>query len=247
MQQRMANLRVAVAIADDGSAAGGRYEDMPDLDGELDLPRIPDASMKAKKEPRRSGALRPCAGQCPVYFEEPPDAPPEVEPPIEPLPLGEVVEPLECGAELLPEELLGPQSSIAVVLLLLPLALVPPLLFELGLLALGLGLVVPLAPALLELGLFAAELLPGGQSLLDIPPEPPDIEPLVPALVPDLSVVAPVDPVAPVVPLVVCAIAAVPRVSAMIDAAVRRRRFIRSPPLKSGAPPGERPVGTLDR
>jgi len=226
MQQRMANLRVAVAIADDGSAAGGRYEDMPDLDGELDLPRIPDASMKAKKEPRRSGALRPCAGQCPVYFEEPPDAPPEVEPPIEPLPLGEVVEPLECGAELLPEELLGPQSSIAVVLLLLPLALVPLLLFELGLLALGLGLVVPLAPALLELGLFAAELLPGGQSL---------------------SVVAPVDPVAPVVPLVVCAIAAVPRVSAMIDAAVRRRRFIRSPPLKSGAPPGERPVGTLDR
>src|SRR5712692_10523054 len=234
MQQRMANLRVAVAIADDGSAAGGRYEDMPDLDGELDLPRIPDASMKAKKEPRRSGAHRPCAGRCPVYFEEPPDARPEVEPPIEPLPLGEVVEPLECGAELLPEELLGPQSSIAVVLLLLPLALVPLLLFELGLLALGLGL-------------FAAELLPGGQSLLDIPPEPPDIEPLVPALVPDLSVVAPVDPVAPVVPLVVCAIAAVPRVSAMIDAAVRRRRFIRSPFLKIGAPPGERPVGTLDR
>jgi hypothetical protein len=174
-----------------------------------------------------------------AYFDEPPDAPPVLGPPIEPLPLGEVVEPLECGAELLPEEPLGPQSFIAVVLLLsLPLV---PLLFELGLLVLALGAVV--LPVLLAPGLLAAELLPGGQSLLDRLPDVPDIEPLVPVLAPDLSVVAPVDPVAPVVPVVVWAIAAVPRVSAMIDAAVRRRRFIRSPPLKCGAPPGERPPG----
>jgi len=150
-----------------------------------------------------------------------------------------VAGPLECGAELLPEELPGPQSFIAVVLLL---SLLPVLL----LLELELGLVVLPAPALLEPGLLAAELPPGGQSLLDMLPEVPDIEPLVPAPVPDLPLVAPVDPVAPVVPLVVCAIAAVPRVNAMIEAAVRRRRFIRSPPLKS-ASPGGRPPGTLDR
>jgi hypothetical protein len=146
-----------------------------------------------------------------------------------------VAEPLECGAELLPEELLGPQSFMAVV----------PLLSLLPVLELGL-LVLP-APALPLPGPFAAELPPGGQSLLDRLPEVPDVEPLVPAPVSDLPLVAPVDPVAPVVPLVVCAIAAVPRVNAMIEAAVRRRRFIRSPPLKNGAPPGGRPAGTLDR
>jgi hypothetical protein len=156
---------------------------------------------------------------------EPPDAPPELGPLIEPPPLGAVVEPLECGAVLLPDEPLGPQSFIAVVLLL-SLAVVP--LLELGLVVL---------PELLEPGLLAAALLPGGQSLLDKPPEGPDIEPLVPAPVPDLPVVAPVDPVV----LLVCAIAAVPRVNAMIEVAVRRRRFIRSPPLKIGAPPGGSP------
>ncbi|HKW55253.1 MAG TPA: hypothetical protein VJO12_16290 [Stellaceae bacterium] len=146
----------------------------------------------------------------------------ELGPRIEPAPLGDAVEPL---GELLPDELPGPQSFIAVVPLLLLSAM--PLVLELGLL-------VEPAPALLEPGLLAAALLPGGQSLLDMLCEVPDVEPLVPALVPDLP------PVAPVV-LLVCAIAALPSVSAMIEAAVRRRRFIRCPPCECCAPPGGRP------
>jgi hypothetical protein len=143
----------------------------------------------------------------------------ELGPRIEPPPLGgDAVE----LPELLPDEAPGPQSFIALELLL-PLA---PLVLELGL------DVVPLAPEL-EPGLLAA-LPPGAQSVLDMPREAPDVEPLVPALVPDLP------PVVPVV-LLVCAIAAVPRVSAMIEAAVRRRRVIRCPPLKSGAPQGGKP------
>ena len=152
--------------------------------------------------------------------------PPELVPPAEPVALGDEV----------PEEVLGPQSFIAVVLLLLPAPLgsfEAELLLEsfeaeplaLGLLVepvLALGLLLPeLEPVLFE------AVLPGGQSVLfaDMPPE---VEPLVPdlsLLVLDLSL-AP----APVVVLV-CAIAAVPRLKAMIDAAVRRRRFIRYPPL----------------
>ncbi len=79
---------------------------------------------------------------------------------------------------------------------------------------LALGLLVPDIEPLP----FAAALLPGPQSVLD------DIEPLVPelapALVPDLL------PEPPPVVALVWAMAAVPRVKAMIDAAVRRRRFI---------------------
>ena len=139
------------------------------------------------------------------YFEEPPAAPEPVEPvapPVALFPLGEVVAPPGCGEELLPEEPLGPQSFIAVVLLLLPVELALPLALEPGLLV-------------------SAE-LPGPQSLLDMLLDGPDIELLVPVLVPDFPVVAPVV-------LLVCAMAAVPNVSAMIDAAVRRRRFIRCP------------------
>jgi hypothetical protein len=113
-----------------------------------------------------------------------------------------------CGEELLPEEPLGPQSLIAVVPLL------------------PLELALPLA---LEPGLLVAAELPGPQSLLDMPLDGPDIELLVPVLVPDF-------PLVPPVVLLVCAIAAVPSVSAMIDAAVRRRRFIRCPSFKGGVP-----------
>jgi hypothetical protein len=151
------------------------------------------------------------------YFDEPeaPELEP-LEPPVELLPPGEVV----CGDELLPEEPLGPQSFIAVVPLLpLPLELALPL---------------PLAPELplplaLEPGLLVSAELPGPQSLLDVPLDGPDIELLVPVLVPDF-------PLVPPVVLLVCAIAAVPSVSAMIDAAVRRRRFIRCPSFKGGVP-----------
>jgi hypothetical protein len=138
---------------------------------------------------------------------------------VPPLAPGDVVE--LCGAELLPDDV--SQSFIAdfSLLLLMPLLL-------------------PLVVPLLAPGLFAAELpLPGGQSLLDRPRDAPEVSPallpvvvplpLVPALVPDLP------PVVPVVPLV-CAIAAVPRVSAMIETAVRRRRFIRCPPFEKAAP-----------
>jgi hypothetical protein len=177
------------------------------------------------------------------YFEEPPEDVPDecgplIVPPLAPgevVPLapGEVVE--LCGAELLPDEL--SQSFIAALSLLL---LMPLLLLELGL------LVVPLlAPGLLE----AEALSPGGQSLLDRPREvpAPEVEPallpvvvpLVPALVPDLLP-------APVV-LLVCAIAAVPRVSARIEAAVRRRRFIRCPPCEKRRPAGQKVQGALDR
>jgi hypothetical protein len=177
------------------------------------------------------------------YFEEPPEDVPDecgplIVPPLAPgevVPLapGEVVE--LCGAELLPDEL--SQSFIAALSLLL---LMPLLLLELGL------LVVPLlAPGLLE----SEALLPGGQSLLDRPREvpAPEVEPallpvvvpLVPALVPDLLP-------APVV-LLVCAIAAVPRVSARIEAAVRRRRFIRCPPCEKRRPAGQKAPGALDR
>ena len=183
-------------------------------------------------------------------MEEPPDAPPVLGPPIEPLPLGDEVEPLECGAALLPDELAGPQSFIAVVLLLSLLSVaLAPLLLELG-------LVVPLAPALLEPGLLAAELLlPGAQSLLDmlpdVPDEVPDVVPLVPALVPEVVPLVPALvsdlPVAPPVVLLVCAMAAVPRVSAMIEAAVRRRRFIRCPPCEKSRSAGREALGTLDR
>lgn len=178
-----------------------------------------------------------------AYFVAPPGevwlelgpliVPPDEVAPGEVVPLapGDVVE--LCGAVLLPDEL--SQSFIAdlPLLLLMP---VPPLLVPL--------LVVPL---LLAPGLLAAELLlPGGQSLLDRPREAPDVPdvapvllpvvvPLVPALVPDLLP-------APVV-LLVCAIAAVPRVSATIEAAVRRRRFIRCPPCECGAPVGRKAPG----
>lgn len=135
---------------------------------------------------------------------------------VPPLAPGDVVE--LCGAELLPDDV--SQSFIALFSLLLLIPLLLPL-------------VEPLLPAP---GLFAAELLlPGGQSLLDRPRDVPEVAPallpvvvplpLVPALVPDLP------PVVPVV-LLVCAIAAVPRVSAMIETAVRRRRFIRCPPFE---------------
>jgi hypothetical protein len=179
------------------------------------------------------------------YFEEPPEDVPDecgplIVPPLAPgevVPLapGEVVE--LCGAELLPDEL--SQSFIAALSLLL---LMPLLLLELGL------LVVPLlAPGLLE----AEALSPGGQSLLDRPrevPAAPEVAPallpvdvpLVPALVPDLLSVAPLV-------LLVCAIAAVPRVSARIEAAVRRRRFIRCPPCEKRRPAGQKAPGALDR
>ena len=127
--------------------------------------------------------------------------------------LGDVLGLLELGGEVVPEELLGPQSLIAVCELLLELGLLelrlPPLLV-LGLLLLDeLGLEVE---PLLELGAFEAE-LPGPQSvLIDL-----DVPLLVPALVP------------PVVPPV-CAMAAVPSVKATIDVAVRRSRFIKCPP-----------------
>lgn len=141
---------------------------------------------------------------------------------VPPLAPGDVVE--LCGAELLPDDV--SQSFIADFSLLL---LMPLLLLELGL------LVVPL----LAPGLFEAEVLPpGGQSLLDMPREVPAVPevapallpvdvPLVPALVPDLLL--------PPVVLLVCAIAAVPMVNARIEAAVRRRRFIRCPPFEKAA------------
>jgi hypothetical protein len=178
-----------------------------------------------------------------AYFEEPPEDVPEcgplIVPPLAPgdvVPLapGDVVE--LCGVELLPDEL--SQSFIAVLSLLL---LMPLLLLEFGL------LVVPLlAPGLLE----AEVLLPGGQSLLDMPREVPAVPevapallpvvvPLVPALVPDLLS-------APVVVLV-CAIAAVPTVSARIEAAVRRRRFIRCPPCEKRRPAGQKALEARDR
>ncbi len=80
---------------------------------------------------------------------------------------------------------------------------------------LALGLLVPD----IEPPPFAAALLPGPQSVLfdDIEPLVPE---LMPALVPDLL------PEPPPVVVLVWAMAAVPRVKAMIDAAVRRRRFI---------------------
>jgi hypothetical protein len=148
---------------------------------------------------------------------------------VVPLAPGDVVE--LCGAELLPDELSQSFIAASSLLLLMP---VPVLLVPL------------LAPGVLE-----AELLPpGGQSLLDRPREAPDVPdvapallpvvvPLVPALVPDLLP-------APVV-LLVCAIAAVPRVSATIDAAVRRRRFIRCPPCECGAPAGRKALGDAHR
>ena len=123
-----------------------------------------------------------------------------------------------CGSVLLPDELSQPMAVLS-LLLLMPLLLLVPL----------------LVPGLLD----AELLLPGGQSLLDRPRDVPEVAPallpvmplpLVPALVPDL-------PVVPVV-LLVCAIAAVPRVSAMIEAAVRRRRFIRCPPFEKRRPAG---------
>ena len=153
---------------------------------------------------------------------------------VPPLAPGDEVE--LCGAELLPDDV--SQSLIAVLSLLL-LMPVPLLLLELGL------VVVPLelAPGLLD----AEALLPGGQSLLDRPREAPEVAPallpvvvpLVPALVPDLLP-------APVV-LLVCAIAAVPSVRARIDAAVRRRRFIRSPPCEKRRPAGREALQALDR
>ena len=137
---------------------------------------------------------------------------------VPPLAPGDVLE--LCGAELLPDELSQPIAVFS-LLLLMPLLLL---------------LLVPL----LAPGLFSAELLlPGGQSL-DMLREAPDVEPLVPALVPDLP------PVVPVV-LLVCAIAAVPRVSAMIEAAVRRRRFIRCPPFEKRRPAGRKALETHDR
>ena len=177
-----------------------------------------------------------------AYFEEPPeDVPVELGPlMVPPLAPGEVV-PLVpgdvvelCGVEL-PDEL--SQSFIAVLSLLL-LMPVPLLLLELGLLVVPL----PLAPGLLD----AEALLPGGQSLLDRPREvpaapevAPALLPVVPALVPDLLS-------APVVVLV-CAIAAVPTVSARIEAAVRRRRFIRCPPCEKRRPAGRKALEALDR
>jgi hypothetical protein len=133
---------------------------------------------------------------------------------VPPLAPGDVVE--LCGAELLPDELSQPIAVFS-LLLLMPLLLLVPL------------------PAP---GLFSAELLllPGGQSL-DMLREAPDVEPLVPALVPDL----------PPVVLLVCAIAAVPRVSATIDAAVRRRRFIRCPPIEKRRPAGRNALEARDR
>lgn len=95
-----------------------------------------------------------------------------------------------------------------------------------------------LVPLLLAPGLFDAELLlPGGQSRLDIVPDVPDFAPVV-ALVPDLLslLVLPVS----------AAIAAVPRVNATIEAAVRRRRFIRCPPCECDAPE-RKAAGTLRR
>jgi hypothetical protein len=125
--------------------------------------------------------------------------PPVAPPDVVPeVPLREPVLP----GELVPDEAPGPQSFIV----------------DLGLLLLSL-LVLPL---LLDPVLFEAE-PPGPQSILLAP----DIEPAVPALVPDF-------PLVPVLPVpLVCAMAAVPRVSARIEAAVRRRRFIRFPPLRS--------------
>jgi hypothetical protein len=121
------------------------------------------------------------------------------------------------GAELLPDELSQPIAVFS-LLLLMPLLLLVPL----------------LAP-----GLFSAELLPGGQSL-DMLREAPDVEPLVPALVPGLP---------PAVPLVllVWAIAALPSVNAIIETAVRRRRFIRCPPFEKRRPAGRNAPEARDR
>jgi len=147
----------------------------------------------------------------------------ELGPFIVPPPLAPDDVPELCGAELLPDELSQPIAVFS-LLLLMPLLLLVPLL-------------LPLLP-----GLLAAEpLLPGGQSLLDRPRDVPEVAPallpvmplpLVPALVPDLPLVVPV--------LLVCAIAAVPKVSAMIETAVRRRRFIRCPPFEKRRPVGRK-------
>src|SRR6185437_529009 len=207
---------VAVAIADRGDAAGAEHqgdEDVANPHGELRVCRDrPDASMAAKKEPRRSGALPP-VGMDRVYLVE-------LGPFIVPPPLAPDDVPELCGAELLPDELSQPIAVFS-LLLLMPLLLLVPLLLP---------------------GLLAAEpLLPGGQSLLDRPRDVPEVAPallpvmplpLVPALVPDLPLVVPV--------LLVCAIAAVPKVSAMIETAVRRRRFIRCPPFEKRRPVGRK-------
>jgi hypothetical protein len=177
-----------------------------------------------------------------AYFEAPPVVVPvELGPVIVPLAPGEVV-PLApgdvvelCGCVLLPDELLGPQSFIALLSFIASLPL------------LVLGLVVPL---LLAPGLLAVEaLLPGGQSRLDRLPDVPDVAPVVALLpvVPDDVPLAPAlvcDLLVPVV-LLVCAIAAVPKVIATIEAAVTRSRFIRVPPCEMQGPAGQEAIGAL--
>ncbi len=158
--------------------------------------------MRAKKSPAEAGLHR-VWGDIRQRDFTPLDVPLELAPPVEPVAPGEV---------LLPDDAPGPQSFIAD--LPLPLALVPVWLVAEPVLALGLlvlGLVVPD----IEPPPFAAALLPGPQSVLFDDSEPLVPE-LVPALVPDL----------PPVVVLVWAMAAVPRVKAMIEAAVRRRRCI---------------------
>ncbi len=121
----------------------------------------------------------------------------------------------EFGGTLVPDALPGAQSFIALGELLL----IPPLLVP---------LLAPLDPVLEpippELELWAADEPPGPQSVLrEVPLIEPEVVPV---------------PVAPVLGLVwlVCAIAAVPNVKARIDAAVRRRRFIRFLLMEAGCP-----------
>lgn len=108
---------------------------------------------------------------------------------------------MELGADVLPEEVPGGQSLIAVCEpLLLSLLLVPLL-------------APPPGELPLEFGAFEAE-LPGPQSMLCI----------VVLEVPGLLGLVMVSLFAPSV--AVCAMAAVPNVKAMTDATVRSRRFI---------------------
>ena len=172
---------------------------------------LPALAYRRRKSPAEAGLWLPLR-MIRTYLVE---LGPFIVPPLAP---GDVLE--LCGSELLPDELSQPIAVFS-LLLLIPLLLLVPL----------------LAP-----GLLAAELLlPGGQSLFDRLRDVPEVSPalwpvvmplpLVPALVPDLPLVVSVV-------LLVCAIAAVPRVSTMIEAAVRRRRFIRCPPFEKRRPAG---------
>ena len=147
--------------------------------------------------------------------------------------LGLAPVPFELGEEvLLPEELSGPQSVIAMLLpvpVLAPLLLLPPVL--------ELGLEVPelLGLELLpELGAFEAELLPLGAVEAELPGGQSVLRLRLPAPVVALGLV--LGELVPPVVLLVCAMAAPPKVNAITEAAARRRRLIRSSWLRKWRP-----------